>query len=394
MRSIFLLLFITLFAFNFISNAQNGGVSQPFTSLGQAQNVTSDGVYYFSLSGTNFSTYVRVGGWVQVAIDFRPGIGNLPQSTALNNTVRGILSPGALSTLGSATVTRLLTSNGQLDVQNTRPGIITRIVNNQTLLAVPNDNTDNGANWTGTNTLATQFTNYGNTTAYGLHSNFFHAGNNGDGIHWIPYFNMQQIKNSAGDIPNGAYFQLLVRAPMVAVVTGPVINTQPSTSAQSVCLNAATTALSVSASSPNGSAITYQWYSNTSNSNSGGTAIGGATSASYTPPNNVVGTKYYYVICTNNQGSTTSNVSAAISVNAAPQAAANSGSVDYLVVGGGGGGGFDGAGGGGGGQVNMGSLSLSSGTYAVTIGNGGANATSYGTRDCVHGFEVTNDFSH
>jgi hypothetical protein len=380
MRSIFLLLFITLFAFNFISNAQNGGVSQPFTSLGQAQNVTADGVYYFSLSGTNFSTYVRVGGWVQVAIDFRPGIGNLPQSTALNNTVRGILSPGALSTLGSATVTRLLTSNGQLDVQNTRPGIITRIVNNQTLLAVPNDNTDNGANWTGTNTLATQFTNYGNTTAYGLHSNFFHAGNNGDGIHWIPYFNMQQIKSSAGDLPNGAYFQLLVRAPMVAVVTGPVINSHPSTTAQSVCLNAATTALSVSASSPNGSAITYQWYSNTSNSNSGGTAIGGATSASYTPPNNVVGTKYYYVICTNNQGSTTSNVSAAISVNAAPQAAANSGSVDYLVVGGGGGGGFDGAGGGGGGQVNMGSLSLSSGTYAVTIGNGGANATSYGTQ--------------
>ena len=292
MRSIFLLLFINLFAFNFISNAQNGGVGQPFTSLGQAQNVTADGVYYFSLSGTNFSTYVRVGGWVQVAIDFRPGVGNLPQSNALNNTVRGILTPTALSKLGSATVTRVLTSHGQLDVQNSMPGIITRIVNNQTLLAVPADNADNGGNWTGTNTLATQFTNYGNTQAYGLHSNFFHAGNNGDGIHWIPFYNMQQIKNSAGDIPNGAYFQLLVRAPMVAVVTGPVINTQPSTAAQSVCLNAATNALSVSATSPNGSAITYQWYSNTSNSNAGGTSIGGATSSSYTPPSNVVGTVY------------------------------------------------------------------------------------------------------
>jgi hypothetical protein len=380
MRSIFLLLFINLVAFNFISNAQNGGVGQPFTSLGQAQNVASDGVYYFSLSGTNFSTYVRVGGWVQVAIDFRPIGGSLPQSNALNNTVRGILTPTALSTLGSATVTRVLTSNGQLDVQNTRPGIITRIVNNQTLLATPADNTDNNTNWTGTNTVAGQFINYGNTTAYGLHQNIFHAGNNGDGIHWIPNFTCHMINNNVGHIPNGAYFQLLVRAPMVAVISGPVINTQPSTSAQSVCLNAAINALSVSATSPNGSGITYQWYSNTSNSNAGGTAIGGATSSSYTPPSNVVGTVYYYVICTNNQGSATSTVSAGITVNAIPQAAANSGSVDYLVVGGGGGGGFDGAGGGGGGQVKTGSISLASGSYAVTIGNGGANATAVGAQ--------------
>ena len=380
MRPIGLLLFASLFGFITLTNAQNGSVGQPFTSLGQAQNVATDGVYYFSLSGTNFSTYVRVGGWVQVAIDFDSGVGNLPQSNALNNTVRGILTPAALSKLGSATVTRVLTSNGQLDVQNNMPGIITRIVNNQTLLATPADNTDNGGNWTGTNTIATQFTNGGNTQAYGLNLNIFHAGNNGDGIHWIPFYNQQMIKYSAGDIPNGTYFQLLVRAPMVAVVSGPVINTQPSTSAQSVCLNAAINALSVSATSPNGSGITYQWYSNASASNAGGTSIGGASSSSYTPPNNVVGTVYYYVICTNNQASTTSTVSAGITVNAIPQAAANSGSVDYLVVGGGGGGGFDGAGGGGGGQVKTGSISLASGSYAVTIGNGGANATGFGAQ--------------
>jgi hypothetical protein len=317
MRSIGLFLFASLFGFTTLSNAQNGSAAQPFTSLGQAQNVASDGVYYFSLSGTNFSTYVRVGGWVQVAIDFRPNAGNLPQSNALNNTVRGILTPTALSTLGSATVTRVLTSNGQLDVQNTRPGIITRIVNNQTLLATPADNTDNNANWTGTNTVAGQFINYGNTTAYGLHQNIFHAGNNGDGIHWIPYFTLHMINNNVGQIPNGAYFQLLVRAPMVAVVMGPTINTQPSTTAQNLCINSVANSLSVSATSPNGSAITYQWYSNTNASNSNGTAIGGATSSSYTPPSNVVGTKYYYVICTNSQGSTTSNVSAGITIQGA-----------------------------------------------------------------------------
>jgi len=165
MRLFGLLIFIFFFGFLTNLHAQNGSAGQPFTSLGQAQNVATDGVYFFSLSGTSFSTYVRVGGWVQVAIDYRPIGGNLPQSTALNNTVRGILSPSALSTLGSATVTRVLTSNGQLDVQNTRPGIITRIVNNQTLLATSNDNTDNSF-WTGTNTLNTSFAAYGNTTAY------------------------------------------------------------------------------------------------------------------------------------------------------------------------------------------------------------------------------------
>ena len=41
----------------------------------------------------------------------------------------------------------------------------------------------------------------------------------------------------------------------------------------------------------------YQWYSNTTNSNSGGTLIFGATSASYTPPTSSITTKnYYYVV--------------------------------------------------------------------------------------------------
>jgi hypothetical protein len=44
---------------------------------------------------------------------------------------------------------------------------------------------------------------------------------------------------------------------------------------------------------------TYQWYSNTMNSNSGGTLIGGATSASYTPPASLsasAGVTYYYCV--------------------------------------------------------------------------------------------------
>lgn len=44
--------------------------------------------------------------------------------------------------------------------------------------------------------------------------------------------------------------------------------------------------------------VTYQWYSNTVNSNSGGTLIGGATASTYSPPTGTIGTTYYYCVIT------------------------------------------------------------------------------------------------
>lgn len=66
-----------------------------------------------------------------------------------------------------------------------------------------------------------------------------------------------------------------------------------------------------------GFGYTYQWFSNSANSNSGGTAIPGATTNTYTPLNTTAGTLYYYVevgspSCT----SVTSPVSGAYIVNA------------------------------------------------------------------------------
>lgn len=57
--------------------------------------------------------------------------------------------------------------------------------------------------------------------------------------------------------------------------------------------------LSVTANSPDDGTLTYQWYSNTSASNVGGTVISGATSAAYNPPTGTVGTFYYFVQVTN-----------------------------------------------------------------------------------------------
>lgn len=73
----------------------------------------------------------------------------------------------------------------------------------------------------------------------------------------------------------------------------PAITVQPSSATQNLVQNANATALSVTAT---GSNLTYQWYSNVSNANTGGSSIAGATHASYTPLTATIGTLYYYVI--------------------------------------------------------------------------------------------------
>jgi len=59
--------------------------------------------------------------------------------------------------------------------------------------------------------------------------------------------------------------------------------------------------LTITASSSDGGTLSYQWHSNTTLSNSGGTLISGATAASYTPSVSATATGiyYYYVAITN-----------------------------------------------------------------------------------------------
>lgn len=97
-----------------------------------------------------------------------------------------------------------------------------------------------------------------------------------------------------------------------------VISTSPSTTTQNLCVGASSTALTVAATG--GTGYGYQWYSNTTNSNVGGTAIGGATAISYSPPTTVAGTRYYYCVVTSTTPSCTktSNVSGAVIVTGIP----------------------------------------------------------------------------
>ncbi len=113
----------------------------------------------------------------------------------------------------------------------------------------------------------------------------------------------------------------------------PHISVDPNSAEATYNRGDAATALSVTASVGDGGTLSYQWYSNTTATNSGGTLISGATSADYTPSTAVAGTLYYYCVVTNTLAghspvSATSNVSGAIIVNSSCPAP-NSGVVLY-----------------------------------------------------------------
>ncbi|WP_052257210.1 PKD domain-containing protein [Flavobacterium sp. AED] len=105
----------------------------------------------------------------------------------------------------------------------------------------------------------------------------------------------------------------------VKVVADPIVTSQPLPT-QTLCQNVAPTDLSVTASGDvSVGALSYQWFSNGTNSNSGGTLLIGATNATFTPPTTAIGTIYYY--CEISQSGLGCNVKsnvAAVIINLAP----------------------------------------------------------------------------
>ena len=75
--------------------------------------------------------------------------------------------------------------------------------------------------------------------------------------------------------------------PVISITTQPEANT-------TFVEGSVSGALSVVASATQGATVNYQWYSNTTNSNVGGTAISGANGASFTIPASQAGTYYYF----------------------------------------------------------------------------------------------------
>ena len=86
---------------------------------------------------------------------------------------------------------------------------------------------------------------------------------------------------------------------IIRVFEEPMILTQPSPVSQEICKGALANTLSVKVVTPSNSGDTifsYQWFSNVTNSNIGGTEISGEVNDSYTPSTNIVGVTYYYVM--------------------------------------------------------------------------------------------------
>lgn len=84
------------------------------------------------------------------------------------------------------------------------------------------------------------------------------------------------------------------------------ISSQPAATAEG-CTGSTSPALSVTAGGSG--TILYQWFSHTTNSNSGGTAIPGATQSTYSVPTGSGGTFYYYVQVSDDYSTVNSTVS-------------------------------------------------------------------------------------
>ena len=86
--------------------------------------------------------------------------------------------------------------------------------------------------------------------------------------------------------------------------------------------------LSVTAS---GTSLSYQWYVNTTNSTSGGSAIATANYATYTPSVSTVGTKYYYAVIKNNGQECTATTTNVVAVTVATAASVSAPSPNQTI---------------------------------------------------------------
>jgi large repetitive protein len=117
--------------------------------------------------------------------------------------------------------------------------------------------------------------------------------------------------------PSGPNCSVISDAAEVIIKLAPTFTSQPLSSA--VCENGNANILSVSCANGVGTP-TYQWYSNTTNSNTSGSKIDNATNTNFNPPTSTIGTTYYYCVISFPSGSCTeiSSNPASVTVNSIP----------------------------------------------------------------------------
>ncbi|MEI7502172.1 MAG: hypothetical protein WCJ61_02715, partial [Paludibacter sp.] len=107
-----------------------------------------------------------------------------------------------------------------------------------------------------------------------------------------------------------------------------------STATQTQCIGGSFSPITVTAA---GVGLSYQWYSNTSASNTGGTSLvaaNGAQTSSYTPQTGTAGTLYYYCVVTGTCSTATTTISGAFIVNAVTAIGSQSTATQTQYIGG------------------------------------------------------------
>ena len=123
-----------------------------------------------------------------------------------------------------------------------------------------------------------------------------------------------------------------VNSPVAQVIinSAPAISSQP-TPAQGICVGG--TANQMCVNYTNGAGIpSYQWFSNTSNSTTSGTAILGANSSCYTPLSTSAGTTYYYAIISFTGSGCSSITSNTAVAEIAPDPVINLQPIDFQTI--------------------------------------------------------------
>ncbi|MCL2098355.1 MAG: FG-GAP-like repeat-containing protein [Bacteroidales bacterium] len=94
-------------------------------------------------------------------------------------------------------------------------------------------------------------------------------------------------------------YAIKTAAAVIVNAQSPTITTHPAGATVTIAPAGTTHDLTVAAIVTDGGTLSYQWYSNTTPSNSDGTLITGANAATFPAPIDALGTRYYYVIVTN-----------------------------------------------------------------------------------------------
>lgn len=165
------------------ANGQTGGSpADAFTSLGQAWFATVDGLYWFNIGGTLFTTFVEAGnGWV-LAASGNASISESSYSTTTNLTLQSDqILPTAIYTSTLVTDVRMNSTAGPsipFDVQSSDITVLDNLQNNRTLSVGTNSE-----DWSGIGTARLLRTCPSENSTLSTH--IYHACGQGENLFWL-----------------------------------------------------------------------------------------------------------------------------------------------------------------------------------------------------------------